>query len=378
MNNGRYRIAVTITNRTNYTKLKLVLKELSQYAAAQIELIASSSILLDRYGAAYRDIERDGFKIDVKIDCLLMNDSHEAMVNTAGLSMIQHSSYFASFKPDMLLIVGDRFDALPPALAAGMMNIPVAHIQGGETSGTIDNKMRDLISKMATLHFVATEMSGERLVNWGVEPAMIFNHGCPAVEYVSKVDVGSRFDPDLLKKRFKREIDIGPEEDYFLVIIHPDTTNDQDLSADTVLGAVSRFSVKTLVFYPNIDANNQRIVADIARHNKNERFFMIRHMPIEGFAHAMAHCRCMIGNSSAGIREAALFGTPVINIGERQKNRERNPNVVDVPCRYEAIVEAIGALRRKRFDRANIYYKADCSKHIAQTIMGFLERHHAA
>jgi UDP-hydrolysing UDP-N-acetyl-D-glucosamine 2-epimerase len=367
------KICVVITNRTNYSKLKLILAELKSYEFLEVEIVASSSILLGKYGTPYQDIENDGYKIAMKIDCVLMNDTHEAMITTVGLSMIQHAVYLTSSKPDIVLVVGDRFDALPPALAAAMMNIPIAHIQGGETSGTIDDKVRDLISKISTLHFVATEMSRERLIQWGIDSASILNYGCPAVEYITKIDVGNHFDRASIKKEFKRPIIIGPNEKYFLVVVHPDTTNEYDVSMETVLRAVESFNLKTFVFYPNVDANNSKILMDIEKFKKNEKFYMIRHMPLEGFIHTMAHSCCMLGNSSSGIREAASFGVPVINIGNRQNGRERNHNVKDVPCDYNELVRVIGSVMDKRFEKKNIYYKPDCSKSIAKEIVNFLE-----
>lgn len=368
------KICVAIANRTNYSKLRLVLAELKKYDDVDIEKVASSSILLDKYGSAYKDMENDGFPVDVKIDCLLMNDTHGAMATTVGLSMIQHAQYMAGHKPDMLLVVGDRFDALPSALAAAMMNIPIAHIQGGEITGTIDDKVRDLISKLSTLHFVATESNHDRLVKWGIESAHIFVYGCPAIEYVSNIDVGNKFDPDKLKKKFKRAIEIGPEEDYVLVMIHPDTTNEHDISTETVLKAVESFGMKAFVFYPNVDANNAGILMDIEKFKRNEKFYMIRHMPLEGFIHTMAHACCMVGNSSAGIREAATFGVPVINIGDRQKGRERNHNVTDVRCDYSELINAIKSVKDNKFEKKNLYYKKDCSKNIAREIVNFLNR----
>jgi len=287
--------------------------------------------------------------------------------------MIQHSSYFSSFRPDLLLIVGDRYDTLSPALCASMMNIPMAHIQGGETSGTIDNKVRDLISKISTLHFVATEKSKERLKSWGIEGDRIYNFGCPAVEYISSLDVGSTFDPNCLKKTFKRPIDIGPEEEYFLVLVHPDTTNENDLSMDIILNAIEYYQKKAFVFYPNVDANNSKIISHISKHRKNVLFYTIRHMPLEGFIHTMAHCCCMVGNSSAGIREAASFGVPVINIGKRQEDRERNLNVIDVHCDEETIIAAIKTAMTLNLENSNIYYKKRCSKKIAKEIVNFIE-----
>lgn len=363
------KIAVIITNRTNYSKLKLVLLKLRDYADIKIEIIASSSILLEKYGKPIQDLEKDGFTIDVKIDCILMNDSHEAMVNTVGLSMIQHSSYFKSFRPDIVLVVGDRFDTIAPALAASLMNIPIAHIQGGELSGSIDDKIRDIITKMSTLHFVATEKSHNRLLQLGMREELIFNYGCPAVEYISTINIGDEFDPALVHKQFKHPLKIEHGEKYFLIMVHPDTTKDEDVSMDVILKAVATFDIKTFIFYPNVDASNSNILAGISNHRSNKNFINIKHMPLEGFIHTMAHSACFIGNSSSGIREAATFGVPVVNIGDRQIGRERTPNTIDVTCGYDEIVNGIQKGLDSQFDNTNPYYQEGCSEKIAARII---------
>jgi len=161
-------ICVTLTNRTNYSKLKTVLMDLRKNPLLDCRIVLSSTILLERYGSGYQDLVHDGFEIDKKIDCTLLNDSHEAMAKTTGLSIVEHATYFAWRKPDLLLIVGDRFDMLAPVVSASMMNIPIAHIQGGELSGTIDNVIRDIITKFASLHFVATEKSAQNLFQFGI------------------------------------------------------------------------------------------------------------------------------------------------------------------------------------------------------------------
>ena len=371
-NETKKKICVAITNRTNYSKLKYVLLELQKHNSIEIKIVASSSILLEKYGKAYRDIENDGFIIDKKIDCILLNDSHESMAKTAGLSIIEHATYFSSSKPDILVIVGDRFDIMGPVMPAAMMNVPIAHIQGGEISGTIDNVIRDIVTKFATLHFVSTEKSKEKLVQWGVNARYLFNYGCPAVEYIRKIDVGTCFDSSKIKKQFKRDIDIKPGEKYFLVMVHPDTTNKDDIHAEVVLSSVESFGLKTFVFYPNLDANNSNILSAIAKFRKNEKFYMVRHMPLEGFIHTIAHSCCMVGNSSAGIREAASFGVPVINIGSRQNGRERNGNVVDVECNHDKLSSELQRLMCSRFDKKNLYYQKDSAKRIAKKILEFI------
>lgn len=365
-------ICVALTNRTNYSKLKTVLLELRRLPDVQCRIVLSSTILLDRYGSGYQDLLRDGFEIDKKIDCILMNDSHEAMAKTVGLSVMEHATYFQWRKPDMLIIVGDRFDMLAPAVAASMMNIPIAHIQGGELSGTIDNVIRDVITRFASIHFVATEQSAINLASYGVAHESIHDYGCPAVEYISQIEVGDCFDQAMLGKKFKHDIDVRPGEDYFLIMIHPDTTNRHDVNMDAVMEAVASFGIKAFVFYPNVDAHNSEIVSSIAKYKNHDNFYMIRHMPLEGFVHTMAHCCCMISNSSSGIREAASFGVPVINVGYRQIDRERNSNVIDTGDRYDDLPATISKFMGHRFEKQNIYFKPGCAKKIAAEIAQFI------
>jgi UDP-hydrolysing UDP-N-acetyl-D-glucosamine 2-epimerase len=298
-----------------------------------------------------------------------MNDSHEAMAKTTGLSIVEHASYFGWRQPDLLLIVGDRFDMLAPVVSGSMMNIPIAHIQGGELSGTIDNTIRDIITKFAALHFVATEQSARNLFQFGIAPANVFNFGCPAVEHVTAMPIGTAFDAAKLTKKFKREIDIGPGEPYFLVMVHPDTTNKHDVNMDAVMDTVDKIGVKAFIFYPNVDAHNSEIIASISRYKNLEKFYMVRHMPLEDFVLTMAHSSCMIGNSSSGIREAASFGVPVINVGYRQAGRERNANVIDIGDQYDALEPAIRTHMNHRFERQNIYLQPECSKRIAAELV---------
>jgi len=365
-------VCVALTNRTNYSKLKTILLEIRKQQNIYPRIVLSSTILLDRYGNSYQDLIQDGFEIDKKIDCVLMNDSHESMAKTVGLSVIEHATYFKWRKPDLLLIVGDRFDMLAPAVAASMMNIPIAHIQGGELSGTIDNVIRDVITRFASMHFVATNQSATNLSSYGVPKNAIYDYGCPAVEYISQIDVGEFFDKKRLNKKFKREIDIAPGEKYFVVMMHPDTTNKHDVDMDAVMSAVAKFGIKAFVFYPNVDAHNSEIVSSIAKYNNHDEFYLIRHMPLEGFIHTMAHSCCMISNSSSGIREASSFGTPVINVGHRQVDRERNQNVIDIGDNYNLLEEVIEKYMNHRFKKQNIYFKTGCANMIAAELMQFM------
>ena len=366
------KICFALTNRTNYSKIRPILFEIQKLKKYKPYIVLSSSILLDRYGNSYQDILNDGFDINMKIDCVMMNDSHEAMAKTVGLSIIEHSTYFKSLKPELLVVVGDRFDMLAPVVAASMMNIKIAHIQGGEESGTIDNVIRDVITRFSHKHFVSTNKSAKNLENYGVSRNSIHNFGCPAVEYISSFETGKYFDVNKLGKKYKRDIKIAPKEKFLLLMIHPDTTNKDDVDMNIILNEVVNLEMKSFIFYPNIDANNSSISEAMATFKNHNNLYFIRHMPLEGFIHTMAHSSCFITNSSSGIREAASFGTPVINLGFRQIGRERNSNVFDIENKYHLLSNRILELINQRFEKKNIYFKPNCAKMITSELVKVL------
>ncbi len=354
------KLIVPIVNRTNYSKLKLVLKNLKEMGVDVLPVL-SSGLLMPKYGKD--DIFRD-FSDCREIDCLLASDTLESMVKTVGLSMIEHSSLFSREKPVALLAIGDRFDYLPPVLAARMMNIKVLHIQGGEKSGSIDNVIRDLISVCSCRHYVATTKAEENVLKL-TGSKHVYNFGCPAVEALTQVEVGETFytkqlNPDL------RRINLERNEDYFLVMVHPNTTDD-DVDMEMVMRSVLSFDIKTIVVSPNIDAFSSRIVSSIESHR--DQVIFVKHFPFEDFVKIMAHCRCMIGNSSSGIREASSFGVSVVNIGQRQEGRERNTNVIDCMCNYEMMTASIEYGLKSTFSKENIYYKPMAARRIANNVV---------
>lgn len=333
-------------------------------------IISSSSMLLEKYGNAQSDVTNDGFNIVGQVDCLLLNDSVESMTKTFSLSMLGHSHWFSFYKPKAILATGDRFDMLPAVMSARLMNIPVLHIQGGEKSGSIDDTIRNMITMCAREHYAATEFSKHRIQQMTNSDRVFFT-GCPAVEFVSSIDVGKQLDVTGFKKKYKHDINIKPEDDYILIVVHPVTTDHDSLSMLTIIKAVCDFKMKKVLFYPNADAFNSEISNTIRQHE--DKFILIKHAPIEDFVKFMAHAKCMIGNSSAGIREAASFGTPVVNIGTRQIHRERNKNTIDVDCNENLIKIAISeSVKNGKYKVENVYHKFESSKEIAGLITNFL------
>ncbi len=363
------KILVPIVNRTNYSKLRPVLSYLRMKNGIEVCLALSSGILVSKVGSGLQDVLSDEVGDTARIDCLLMNDSPEGMVKTAGLSMVEHATLYSREKPDAVLVVGDRFDMVPAVLAAKMMNIRIFHMQGGERSGSIDDTIRDLISVCADVHYVATDCAAEEVRNI-TKSSDVFNFGCPAVEFVSSVEVGDYLNISSFHKTksFKSNFGINKGEDYFLLMVHPDTTNEDDVDMESLLDAVLSFGLKCIAIYPNVDAFNHHIV-DAIRHHADQ-LICVKHMPLEDFVSVMAHSRCLIGNSSAGIREAASFGVPVINVGNRQKYRERNVNTIDCECTVESVKAAIKkSMDQGRYEMSNIYFKEGCCKNICEDLL---------
>ena len=367
-----HKIIVPICNRTNYSKLRPVLRTIKNTSKVDIDIVTSSDMAIDKRANAISDIIADGFNISHHIDCLMSNDTLDSMSKTMGLSLIEHSSIYTNVRPDAILVVGDRFDILPAVLSAKLSNTPILHVQGGERSGSIDDTVRDIITICADRHYVSTEKSYEN-VKKIAKTEYVFNYGCPAVEAINEINVGSYLDVAHFKKKYKNSFGIAPNEKYILVMVHPNTCDEKDINMDALLSSVLSFGLKTIVMYPNIDPFNSNILKGIKDYQN--MIIRVRHMPIEDFVKVMAHASCMVGNSSSGIREAASFGTPVVNVGQRQINRERNLNTIDCGPTYEEIHKSIEkSLQIDKYSPDNIYYKKDCSINIANDIVSYLDK----
>lgn len=364
-------ILVPICNRTNYTKLKPILHRLRKPGEVSVDLLVSSGMVVSSRGSGLSDVQSDGFNVACQIDCLMMNDTLESMCKTSGLSMIEHATCYAREKPDAVLIVGDRFDMLPAAISAFQMNIPILHIQGGERSGSVDDGIRDLITITATRHYVATNLAYEHVYQIA-RNKYVLNVGCPAVEFVQNLPVGDYLDVHSFKKKYTNDFGIAPNENYIAICVHPNTEDDNDVDMAALLGAALSTGLKCVVIYPNIDAFNSKIVKSIRRYEK--QITCVKHMPVEDFVKIMAHATVFVGNSSAGIREAASFGTPVVNVGKRQALRERNGNTLDCGPSFEEIKKSIEAsIQHGQYDHNNVYYKHDATRNICNDILEFLE-----
>lgn len=364
------KIAVLTGTRAEYGLLKPILKQIVRSPRLELHLIVAGMHLSEEFGYTLQEIEKDGFKIDAKIDTLNKEgDSGEEMAEYMGRSVIEIAKSLAQIKPDIFLILGDRSEALAGAIAASCMNILVAHVHGGETSGSVDESFRHAITKLAHLHFVATEKSRERILNMGEEPSRIFVVGAPGLD-----DIFIKSDE---REKIAEKYALNVEEPKILFIQHPVVTevDEAERQIEETLNAIVELNFRTMVIYPNADAGGRKMIKIIEEYSKNYEFInAFRNIPRNEYLYLMNIVDVMVGNSSSGIIEAPFFKLPVINIGTRQKGRERAENVIDVGHNKEEIKSAIlKALFDEKFKEKvkkckSCYYKKGSSEKIVKIL----------
>ena len=369
---SKRKIAVVVTARPSYSRVKTLLKAIQAHPHLELQLIVAASALLERYGSAVNYIETDGFEIAAKVFNVLEGENLTAAAKTTGIGILELSTVFDNLKPDIVVTVADRFETMATAIAASYMNIPLAHIQGGEVTGNIDEKVRHAITKLADYHFVASEDAKSRVLKLGEQPDYVFNTGCPSIDiakHISKAEALT-FNP------YQRYGGVGAEPDlskgYVVVMQHPVTTEYKDSRRhiEETLAVVSQLTLPVLWFWPNVDAGADGTSSGIRayrEHHDLNHIHFFKNMTGEDFLTLLNHASCLIGNSSVGIRECAYLGVPVVNIGTRQHRRERGTNVIDVPYQQEAIFEAIQKqVKIKKTSPSMVYGDGDAGEKIAE------------
>ena len=369
--NQKRKIAVVVTARPSYSRVKTVLSAIDKHPDLELQLIVAASALLDRYGSAVNYIEKDGFTISAKVFNVLEGENLAAAAKTTGIGILELSSVFDNLKPDIVVTVADRFETMATAIAASYMNIPLAHIQGGEVTGNIDEKVRHAITKLADYHFVASENARDRVIKLGEYPEMVFNTGCPSIDLATNILESTvlPFDP------YEKYGGVGSKPDlskgYLVVMQHPVTNEYKDSRKhiEVTLEAIFKLNMPTLWFWPNVDAGADGTSTGIRAFREqhflpNVHFF--KNMEGKDFLQLLHHSSCLIGNSSVGIRECAFLGVPVVNIGSRQNKRDRGGNSIDVDYCQEKIENAIlDSIARGKFTSSPIYGNGKAGEEIA-------------
>jgi UDP-hydrolysing UDP-N-acetyl-D-glucosamine 2-epimerase len=368
------KVCVVVTARPSYSRIKTVLRAIKDHPDLELQLVVAASALLDRYGNAVKIIESDGFEIAARVYMVLEGENPIAMAKTAGIGLIELATTFDQLSPDIVVTVADRYETLATAVAGSYLNLPVGHVQGGEVTGSIDEKVRHAVTKLSNVHFVATEKAAERVTRMGEDPETVFVTGCPSIDLVADMLKSPELNFDPIEKYGGVGSDIDWPDGYIVVLQHPVTT-EYDVARTQVLEtlfAIRDFGIPTFWFWPNVDAGSDGVSNAVRtfreqQYPTNIRFF--KNMGPEDFLRLVYNSRCIIGNSSVGIRECSYMGVPVVNIGNRQEGRERGDNVIDVPYDRCEVLKAIKQhLRNGRYYQNQLYGDGRAGMHIAQKL----------
>ena len=352
------KICVVITARPSYSRIKTLLTEINSNKNLELQLILGASALIQRYGSVIDIVEKDGFEISKKIYSSIDGDSPLISPKSTAILISELSSAFLTLKPDIVVTIADRYETIATSIAASYMNIPLAHIQGGEVTGNIDEKVRHANTKFADYHFVSSLDSYNRVLNLGENPEFIFNTGCPSIDLAKNIGK-LNFNP------YEKYGGVGIKPDfengYIVVMQHP-VTNEYNHSKEQIIEtieAIIKLDMTTFWFWPNVDSGTDSISKTIRKYRERKCFpkvhFFKNFDPID-FLTLLKNSKCLIGNSSVGIRECSYLNVPVLNIGSRQNKRLRGKNVMDCENdRNEIINKTQSLLNNKISESSNIY-----------------------
>lgn len=365
------KICVVITARPSYSRIKTALEAIKNNPNLELQLVVAASALLDRYGNATKTIENDGFQIAAKVFNVLEGENLTAAAKTTGIGILELSTVFDNLNPDIVVTVADRFETMATAISASYMNIPLAHIQGGEVTGNIDEKVRHSITKLSDYHFVASNGAFQRVLQLGELPEFVFNTGCPSIDLAKQVLDQPQLDFDPIQKYGGVGGNPDLSSGYWVVMQHPVTTevNQSRIHIEETLHAMYSINEPVLWFWPNVDAGADGTSTGIRAFRENfklEKFHFFKNMDPTDFLKLLVNSKGLVGNSSVGIRECAFLGVPVINIGTRQNKRERGSNVIDVGYDRTEILSGILNIKSSpRPQSSNVYGGGDAGLKIA-------------
>jgi UDP-hydrolysing UDP-N-acetyl-D-glucosamine 2-epimerase len=353
---ARRRICVVVASRANYARIKSALRAIQADPALELQIVVTASALLSRFGNLQDILREDGVSVNATVYMIVEGENPTTMAKSTGIGIIELATQFEILRPDIVLTIADRFETMATAIAAAYMNIPLAHTQGGDITGSIDESVRHAISKLAHLHFPATTLSRKRLLRMGERPESIFVTGCPSMDLLE--NASQPLPNDFFQRNSGVGFAVDAKQPYLVVMQHPVTSEyGQGLKQiKETLTAIAQLQMQTVWLWPNIDAGSDDISKGLRVFRERERpnyIHFIRNIPPEDYAQLIAHCECLIGNSSSALREGAFLGVPAVNIGTRQHGRERGRNVIDADYEAESIVSAI------RFQLANGRYESD-------------------
>lgn len=370
------RIGIMTGTRAEYGLLKSLMQEINKDNDLELYLIVSGMHLSPEFGMTYKEIEEDGFKINAKVEMLLSSDSPAGISKSIGLGVIGFADEFQRADLDMLILLGDRYEALSAAISAMVMRIPIAHLHGGElTEGAIDEGIRHSITKMSYLHFTSTEEYRRRVIQLGENPERVFCVGAIGVENIKKINL-------MTKEELERSIHFEIDENTVIVTYHPVTLENNTVEEQflNLLEVLDRNPKIRMIFTKANADTNGRIVNELidkyAAQN-SERACAFMSLGQKRYLSALKYCRIVIGNSSSGIIEAPSFGKPIINIGDRQKGRICADSVINCGYTQQEIQRAMETALTEEFENKarncrNPYEKENTAANIISVIKDYL------
>jgi UDP-N-acetylglucosamine 2-epimerase (non-hydrolysing)/GDP/UDP-N,N'-diacetylbacillosamine 2-epimerase (hydrolysing) len=344
MNKNRT-IAVVTSSRADYGHLYWPLRDLSQTESVDLRIVALGPHLSPEFGNTVREIERDGFTIDARVECLLSSDSDIGMAKTIGVATLALADLFGKMRPDLLLLIADRYEMLAPASVALALRIPIAHIEGGEISeGAIDDAVRNALTKMSHIHFTSTEAARQRVIEMDEEEWRVHRAGAPSLDHLRR---GTLFTRNEIEAKLHTDLSQPP----ILVAYHPVTIAQDTLEeADSLFAALEEVPDQLLFCYPNADAGSRALIERTKSVlSTRGRGAIFANLDAATYWSLLREASMLVGNSSSGIMEAASFQVPTVNIGIRQQGRERARNVLDASASKDSILNAIGIAKSDHF-----------------------------
>jgi len=372
------KICFIITSLIHYSRNFLILDELKKREDVDLHIILGGIALSPKYASSSFNVKKiledEGHENIYEIHFNLDGDSQIAKAKTVGLGVVEFSSIFNFIQPDLIILRGDRFEVLSAALASAHLNIPIAHIEGGDVSGTLDESVRHAITKLAHIHFATNEPAYQRILRMGEKKEYVFNFGSPDVEVAKKI---LECNPSMKEINFS---DIGSgasfdyEKDFIMVMFHPVNNETKLLPKYTreLLEAVHELGMQTIWFWPNFDAGAEQISHELRMFKdkvSNHQIKYLRYLPPREFLTLLVNTKCLVGNSSSGIKECSYLGVPVVNVGNRQNNRLCAENIFNCDFDRKEIIDAIKKQTEKgRYDSSNLYFSNDTSREISEIV----------
>jgi UDP-hydrolysing UDP-N-acetyl-D-glucosamine 2-epimerase len=367
------KICIVLTVRGNYAKMKSIMKEIKNRSNCELQLVVGGAVILHKFGNPINIIEADGFEISEMVHFLVEGGKPITMAKSTGLAVVELSTVFENLRPDIVMAIADRFEALAVAVAASYMNIPVAHLEGGELSGSIDESIRHAITKLSHIHFVATQKSAERVIKMGEDPENVYVVGSPTIDLIRDINLDLDFDV------FEKYAGVGAlvpvtKNNYIVVSQHPVTTEYESASTQVqeTLHAINDINMPTLWLWPNMDAGTDEISKGIRMFREKyqpKHIHFFKNFAFEDYAKLINNSAVLVGNTSSGIRESAYLGVPVVNIGTRQNHRERGENVIDVNYSRDEIRNAIKKqIAHGKYPSNHLYGNGHAGEKIAEIL----------